>query len=90
MAADVYTVPGWQIQPRQNRMVRRYDFASYAHTRGFLDRLAALSEREGFYPDLNFGKTHVNVTIDARESVLGAIDAKFAGEVDALVEERSE
>ncbi|MGF1548523.1 MAG: 4a-hydroxytetrahydrobiopterin dehydratase [Thiotrichales bacterium] len=90
MAGDDFTVPGWQIQPRKDRMVRRYEFTSYAQTRAFLDRLAALSEREGFYPDLNFGKTHVNVTIDARECVLGAVDAEFATEVDALAEERRE
>ena len=28
-----------------------------------LDRLAELSARTGVYPDLGFGKTHVNVTI---------------------------
>jgi pterin-4a-carbinolamine dehydratase len=42
---------------------RRFQFAAYRDTRAFLDRLAALSEETGLFPDLGFGPTHVNVTI---------------------------
>ena len=61
----------WQVQQRPPLMTRRFDFASYAETRQFLDDLAGLSERSGYFPDLNFGKTHVNVSVAPRGESLG-------------------
>ncbi len=55
--------PGWTLVQRPPALFRRFEFASYAQTRGFLDALATLSERTGLYPDLSFGPRHVNVTI---------------------------
>jgi pterin-4a-carbinolamine dehydratase len=60
----------WQIQQRPAIMTRRYNFASYAETRKFLDDLSSLSERVGYYPDLNFGKTHVNVSVASQSDSL--------------------
>ena len=47
----------------------RFEFASYGATREFLDQLAALSKRDEYYPNLNFGKTYVNVSIDAEGQI---------------------
>lgn len=75
---------GWQVQAKPPVMTRRFDFPDYAATRGFLDGLAKLSEKSGYYPDLNFAKTHVNVSVAARDEVLGPDEYAFAGRVDAL------
>ena len=75
---------GWQVQARPPVMTRRFDFPDYAATRSFLDGLTKLSETSGYYPDLNFAKTHVSVTLAAREAALGADEYAFAGRVDAL------
>lgn len=75
---------GWQVQARPPVMTRRFEFPDYAATRTFLDGLAKLSETSGYYPDLNFTKTHVSVTLAAREATLGADEYAFAGRVDAL------
>lgn len=77
-------IPNWQVQQRPPLMTRRYDFASYAETRRFLDDLAALSERAGFYPDLNFGKTHVSVSVAAQGEALGEAEYDFSAEVDGI------
>ena len=74
----------WRVQQRPPLMTRRYEFADYAETRKFLDDLAALSERTGYFPDLNFGKTHVNVSVAPRGEELGDAEYRFATEVDAL------
>ena len=76
--------PGWQVQAKPPVMTRRFDFPDYAVTRAFLDGLAKLSEKSGYYPDLNFAKTHVSVTLAARDTALGADEYDFAGRVDAL------
>lgn len=75
---------GWQVQAKPPVMTRRFDFPDYAATRSFLDGLAKLSERNGCYPDLNFAKTHVNVSVAARDTSLGPDEYAFAGQVDAL------
>lgn len=80
--------PGWQVQTKPPVMSRRFDFSDYATTRGFLDRLETLSKETGQYPDLNFAKTHVNVSVSARDSAkdaaLGPEDYAFAARVEAL------
>lgn len=63
----------------------RFDFVSYAETRNFLDRLAELSKREEYYPNINFGKTYVNVSIDSEgQAELRAKNSSFIDDMHAL------
>lgn len=62
--ANDYAVAGWSLQRRPPALTRRYSFASYGATRDFLDALAEWSEQCGYYPDLGFGTTYVNVTLN--------------------------
>ena len=71
---------GWEAS--QSFMTRRYEFSSYSETRAFLDRLAEYSKEQGYYPDLNFGRNHVNVSITLDNSDRSA----FASGVDALIQ----
>ncbi|HRH80912.1 MAG TPA: 4a-hydroxytetrahydrobiopterin dehydratase [Thiobacillaceae bacterium] len=75
---------GWQVQAKPPVMTRRFEFPDYAATRAFLEGLAKLSEKSGYYPDLNFAKTHVSVSVAARDAALGPDEYTFAGRVDAL------
>ena len=72
---------------RPERLERRLEFPDYETTRTFLERLNALSEREGRFPDISFGRTYVNLTVraEADESVLGEADTQFAAAIDALL-----
>ncbi len=74
----------WKVQERPPLMTRRYEFATYAETRKFLDDLAALSERTGYFPDLNFGKTHVNVSVAPRDEAFGPAEHSFTAQADSL------
>ncbi len=85
MSDAAIEVEGWQIQQRQALMTRRYEFANYDETRNFLDKLADLSKDKGLYPDLNFGKTHVNVSISPESRVLGAESYEFAQAINDLM-----
>jgi 4a-hydroxytetrahydrobiopterin dehydratase len=76
----------WQERPRPARLEGRYEFENYPSLRDFLDRAAELSEREGLYPDMGFGRDYVNVTIYADEES-GAVaerQRRFAALLDAL------
>jgi pterin-4a-carbinolamine dehydratase len=57
----------WQERVRPLRLEKRYEFSSYDELRDFLDQAADLSEREGLYPDMGFGRNYVNMTIHADE-----------------------
>ena len=76
----------WTERNRPARLERRYQFPDYGTLRDFLDRAAELSEKEGLYPDLGFGKDYVNVTIHAAEGeeTVSEQQRRFAEELDAL------
>ena len=78
----------WQERNRPLRLERRYEFQDYSVLRDFLDRAADLSEQEGFYPDMGFGRDYVNITIHVNEgeNALGEIQHRFAQQLDTLAE----
>ncbi len=79
--------PGWRHTEKPPKIERRFGFDTYSETRSFLDRLAELSKQDNYFPDLSFGRTHVHVTIFARdEKSIGAVDLAFAQRAGALVE----
>jgi 4a-hydroxytetrahydrobiopterin dehydratase len=60
----------------------RFEFSSYGEMRRFLDQLAEMSKRDSYYPNINFGKTYVNVSIDAEgQEELGARAVAFIQEM---------
>lgn len=61
----------WQERSRPERLECRYEFENYNALRDFLDSAADISEREGLYPDMGFGKDYVNITIHADEGSTG-------------------
>lgn len=85
MSGNMNIPEGWKHHERPPNLFRRFAFGGYGETRAFLDRLAALSEETGYYPDIGFGTSYANVTIHARDgSALGAEDLDFARRVNAL------
>ena len=78
----------WQERKRPVRLERRYEFKDYNTLRDFLDRAADLSEKEGLYPDMGFGRDYVNITIhvDEGEEELGTAQRSFAEQLDTLLE----
>ena len=87
MTENAMHADGWQAQERQGILTRRFDFASYQETRAFLDRMTGLSEKTGRFPDLNFSKTHVNVSIASDSGKLTEADYELALAVTQLAGE---
>ena len=76
----------WTQRPRPDRLERRIEFDDYGSTRSFLERLNALAESEGRFPDISFGRTYVNLTLRPDdEQAVGAVDQAFAAAIDALL-----
>ncbi len=78
----------WQERNRPARLEKRYEFQDYDALRDFLDRAADLSEKEGYYPDMGFGRDYVNITIHVEEGdeALGENQHRFAQQLDTLAE----
>lgn len=77
----------WQERIRPVRLERRYEFPDYQSLRDFLDRAATVSEREGLFPDMGFGRDYVNVTIhcDDGATALGEMQRRLAEQLDAAL-----
>ncbi len=77
----------WQERVRPIRLERRYEFPDYPTLRDFLDRAAAISERENLFPDMGFGRNYVNVTIHCDEgtNILSDQHRRLAEQLDALL-----
>ena len=77
----------WTQKARPDRLERRIEFADYESTRIFLERLNVLSEQEGRFPDISFGRTYVNLTLraDGEVEAIGESDELFAAAIDGLL-----
>lgn len=63
MSVTAATPSDWKTVGKTASITRRFEFPDYARTSAFLDRVNALSEETGLFPDLGFAATYVNVTI---------------------------
>lgn len=66
----------WAQRKRPPRLERRIEFPDYDATREFLDFTADLSEKLEFYPDMNFGSTHVSMSIHFDDEDANLTDAQ--------------
>jgi pterin-4a-carbinolamine dehydratase len=84
--SDTMPLPtGWKPVAHPPSLFCRYEFANYAATREFLDGLMLLSEETLLFPDLGFGKTHVNVTIHGQNGrAPGSAEIAFATRAASL------
>jgi 4a-hydroxytetrahydrobiopterin dehydratase len=59
----------------------------YETTRSFLERLYDLSQRQGRYPDVSFGRTYVNLTLrpEGEDEPLGDAEENLAAAIDGLL-----
>ena len=82
----------WKVRKRPARLERRFEFDSYDDTRDFLDLAAELAEREGYYPDMSFGRTHVSMTLQSEEEEdkVNKKIIRYAEMLDELVSQQPE
>lgn len=76
----------WTERKRPARLERRFEFDNYEQTREFLDKAAELAESEDYYPDMNFARTHVSMTLYPKDEGGEVTDAmhQYAKNVDEL------
>ena len=79
----------WNERSRPLRLERRFEFETYELTRDFIDRLGELCEMRKRYPDISFGKTYVNLTLqpesDEKDAPITSDDKNFVSEIDDLM-----
>lgn len=56
-------VPGWILDTAATRLQRDFKFKDFAAALSFVNRVAALAEKEGHHPDIAFGWGYCTVTL---------------------------
>lgn len=79
----------WKFSKYPPNITRRFEFDSYDDMRQFLDDLADLSEKEDFYPNINFTRTEVSVNIQSDADKLSPSEFNFAEQTDALLSQQT-
>lgn len=74
----------WKVAKRPANLTRSFEFESYDDMRDFLDDLADLSEAENYYPNINFTRNQVNMTIQSEGVELGQSEISFAEKTNDL------
>lgn len=77
---------GWRIDSKPPVMTKKFTFESYEQTRSFVNDLADLSEKTGYYPNLTFSQTQATVTIYTDEEELGENEFEFANQTDKIAD----
>ncbi len=82
-------VRGWKLErePGQpEKISKRYEFADFLGAMAFVDRMAALAEREGHHPDFCVHYSRVDVTLWTHAARgLTENDFILASKLDAIV-----
>jgi 4a-hydroxytetrahydrobiopterin dehydratase len=85
MSATLPLPAGWKPVSHPPMLFCRFEFDNYAATREFLDQLMVLSEETKLFPDLGFGKTHVNVSIHGPGGKMpGPVEIEYAARAGCL------
>ena len=79
----------WKVSKYPPNIAGRFEFESYDEMRQFLDDLADLSEKEDYYPNINFTRTQVNVNIQTEADKLSPSEFNFAEQTDALLSQQT-
>ena len=72
--ARIWTVSGWKLEGQEGKSAgqpaaqpmkisKHYEFADFLGAMAFVDRMAALAEREGHHPDFCVHYSRVDVTL---------------------------
>lgn len=66
----------------------RFEFDAWRQTRTFVEQLSQLSERVGFYPNIDFGATYARVSIETADRArLAGAEVSFVEEMERLAEQ---
>lgn len=60
MAAQV---PGWDLKPDEQKLVRRFKFADFKQVMAFVNKVADLAEAEGHHPDIHISWNRVRLEL---------------------------
>ena len=56
-------VPGWTLSRKKPRLEREFTFSDFAAAMKFVDKVAALAEKEGHHPDIQIHYDRVTLVL---------------------------
>lgn len=76
----------WRVDSQSSVMTKKYLFEGYEKTRSFVNDLADLSEKTGYYPNLTFSQSQATVSIYREENEFSEDEYKFAHQTDSIAD----
>ena len=65
-------VPGWQLQDNAKQIARTYVMKNFVVAVNFIDKVAAIAEKEGHHPDIHL-TGYRNLTIELSTHKIGGL-----------------
>jgi 4a-hydroxytetrahydrobiopterin dehydratase len=56
-------VPGWELKPDEQKLVRRFKFKGFKEAMHFVNRVADLAEEEGHHPDIHISWNRIRLEL---------------------------
>lgn len=85
-AALAETVPGWELHPTRDAIVRSFTFADFSQAWGFMSRVALLAEAAGHHPEWSNVWNRVEILLTTHDAGgLSAKDIALASAISALL-----
>ena len=76
---------GWRVEPGESELRKRFKFAKFTETIGFVNRMAQLAEAEGHHPDFCVRYTTLDVSLTTHAiGGLSENDFILAAKIDQL------
>jgi len=80
--------PDWELLDEAKRIERTYRFKNFGEAFGFVERAAALAEKEGHHPDISFGWGYATVSLRTKKiKGLHENDFIMAAKLDGIAAE---
>lgn len=76
----------WRLDSQSSVMTKKYLFEGYEQTRSFVNDLADLSEKTGYYPNLTFSQSQATVSIYKEKDEFTENEYKFAHQTDNIAD----
>lgn len=56
-------MPGWQLDDRATRIVRKFSFGNFVEALVFVSKVGQIAEEQGHHPDIEFGWGYARITL---------------------------
>ncbi len=77
----------WNQRESPSRIEKRFEFKEYSRISKFMKMVDELCKEKNLYPNINFGKNFVSMTIFLDSEKVSNIEKDFSNQIDSFYKE---